>query len=82
MRLGMILFAFSLVGSDIIRIFAPERRGIGDIPPSFFEGIFETKRSSNVLIKIIQDGSLKYENGDGIILPEVDVTRFEPAIHF
>ncbi len=36
MKLGVILFAFSLVDSDIIRIFAPERRGIGDIPPSSF----------------------------------------------
>lgn len=38
----MILFAFSLVDSNIIRIFAPERSGIGDIPPSFFGGVFET----------------------------------------
>lgn len=43
MKLGLILFAFSLVVSDNIRIFAPERRGIGFIPPSFFGGVFKTK---------------------------------------
>ena len=42
MRLGMILFVFSLVDSDIIRIFAPKRRRMGFRLPSFFGGILKT----------------------------------------
>lgn len=53
----MILFAFSLVGSDIIRIFAPERRGIGDIPPSFL--IIRLLINKAIMFKLIAIRPLK-----------------------
>lgn len=39
----LILFGFCLVVSDIIRIFATERRRIGSVFPSFFEVFLKLK---------------------------------------